>query len=57
MKKIIKRLFCLHYWQDTDYKLGDRLKEWKCIKCGKKTYRNHFDMPISYLDYSKINER
>lgn len=57
MKKLIKRLFCLHYWQDTDYKLGDRLKEWKCIKCGKKTYKNHFDMPISYLNYSKINER
>jgi hypothetical protein len=50
MKKILKKIFCLHYWIKTDGYLGDRLIEWKCIKCDKKTYKNHFDIPISYYN-------
>ena len=49
MKNIFKKLFCSNNWQKTDGYIGDRLREWKCIKCNKKRYQNHFEIPISHL--------
>lgn len=47
-KQYIKRLFCSHYykctlndmWRIYDYK-------YKCVKCGKKIYRNFNDGPVN----------
>jgi transcription elongation factor Elf1 len=51
LKQIINlRFFCGHIqWIKTGNKIGVNLNEHKCIKCGKKIYKDSFNPPISYI--------
>lgn len=53
MSKFFKKLFCFHYWNLADLPIVDVvygkgfLKEYTCVKCGKKIHR--FNDPINYI--------
>lgn len=56
MKKIIKRLFCIHEYKDSDRKFGITGYVVKCNKCGKSVgYCKDYDKMIS-LDDGAYNE-
>ena len=53
IRRIIKRMFCLHYWEKTGMSkatLSGVYIEHICMKCGKKIDADINCPPISWID-------